>query len=335
MRGLSPAQRIALQEQSLVVLGRLAEGGVASVWLVGRQDEPEVRYALKTLRFPFDADDEIIGMFCDEIRMLRMLHHPHLAAYVAGSEDPDAPYLLMEYVRGCDLGVLLQETQRRGVRWPVEAAVWVGAQTLSALHYLHQPAASEGRRSAVVHRDLSPPNLIVSVEGHTKLVDLGIAVSEMILRQTAWDSLRGRWAYLSPEAVSGQPVEPRSDLFSWGLVMWEMLMGRRLFAGMSPERILACLPVLQMPPLVGVDAPWREALEPILARVLEPILAQRAESAEKVLVDLEPWSKQAQAGKVFLEKWATQIESERRMDSAVDGANREGLSCGECGGWSE
>lgn len=319
MRGLSVVQRRVLQERFWVALRSLAEGGVASVWLVGSQDDPSVRYALKTLRFPFDADDEIIAMFCDEIRMMQRLQHPHLASYVAGCEDPAAPYLLMEYVQGCDLGVLLQETQQRGVRWPAQAAVCVGIQVLRALCYLHQAEVSEGKKISVVHRDLSPPNLLVSTAGWVKVADLGIAVSDVILRQTAWDSLRGRFAYLSPEAACGRPVEPRSDLFSWGLVMWEMLMGRRLFAGMSPEQILERLPVLQMPPMVGVDSPWREAVEPILVRVLEPDLAARAESAEVVLGELEPLAQQAQEeGEAFLRTWVAQRERERGADVAVD-----------------
>ncbi|MCB9641034.1 MAG: serine/threonine protein kinase [Myxococcales bacterium] len=315
---LSPVQRWVLQERQLQPQAHLAEGGVAAVLLVSSLREPASLYALKTLRFPFDADDEIAEMFCDEIRLLRRIRHPQIVKFVEGYEDLSRAYLLMEYVRGCDLGELLRWSRERAQLWPAEAVVCVAIQLLRALAYLHQMKDAEGSRISVIHRDLSPPNILLSTTGEVKLTDFGIAVSEVILRQTAWESLRGRFAYLSPEVASGMRVEARSDLFSWGLIVWELFMGRRLLAGMSPERVLEILPVLQVPPLEGVSSPWRERFEWILGRVLEPVLERRAGSAEEVLAWMEPWWEQVCESKAWLGDCATKVEMERKTDVALD-----------------
>jgi serine/threonine protein kinase len=215
-----------------LLLERVAVGGMAEVWLAKRVEGEGVSelLAVKRILPNLSADGEFIKMFVDEARIAGQLQHPGIVPMQELGRIGQTFYIAMEYVWGRDLLQILRTVKQEGQKIPFAAATYVAARVCEALHYAHVKVDKHGKPLELVHRDVSPQNVIVSFDGKVKLIDFGIAKAASRTTKTQAGTLKGKVGYMSPEQVRGLPVDGRSDLFAVGTLLYEMLTVRPLFA---------------------------------------------------------------------------------------------------------
>ena len=235
----------------------LARGGMAEVYLARRRVAGvEKRVVIKRIRQERARDPRFLAMFVREARVSMALAHQNIVPTFDFGRADDALFLAMEHVEGRDLGVALALSCERGAPPAPLLAAFIAAECCRALDYAHGRRGPEGTPLGVVHRDLAPKNVLLSWNGEVKLADFGVAA----LVGDADGVMRGTPAYMAPEQAHGQTVDPRSDLFALGLVLWEMLAGRRCRDGADLAAVLAqaraatvaALPAATPPALVAV-----------------------------------------------------------------------------------
>ncbi|MEZ4253299.1 MAG: protein kinase [Polyangiales bacterium] len=233
-------------------LFKLAAGGMAEVWVArqrggGRFQRP---VALKRMLPHLREDEGFVAMFLDEGTLAGAISHPNVVAtYDVGVDDENRPYLVMELVVGVSLSQMLRAS--RG-EVPLALGIEVLAQACEGLHAAHVARSPTGKLLEIVHRDVSPQNILVGEDGRVRIGDFGVARALERLTQTTTGEVKGKASYFSPEqARANVPLDARSDVFSMGIVAWEVLAGRRLFGGMSPVSALA--QILSPEPIADVD----------------------------------------------------------------------------------
>ncbi|BDG01979.1 serine/threonine-protein kinase [Anaeromyxobacter oryzae] len=221
-----------------VLLDRIAVGGMAEVYVAaGRDDPPGKLYALKRILPTLAEDEGFITMFLDEARLVVQLEHPAIVPIHELGKHGDGYYIAMDYVPGKDLRALLDRCRARKEPLPVPLAAAVTARVADALDHAHRTRDAHGEPLRVVHRDVSPANVLLGFDGSVRIIDFGIA--QAAIRTRRQDTvLRGKFGYMSPEMVRGLPVDRRSDVFALGAVLHEMLTGERLFTGSSELAVL-------------------------------------------------------------------------------------------------
>ncbi|HEV2843927.1 MAG TPA: serine/threonine-protein kinase, partial [Thermoanaerobaculia bacterium] len=222
------------------LLDRIAVGGMAEVWKARRRGVEgfQKTVAIKKILPHMTDNSEFVGMFIDEAKLAAQLSHPNIVhIYDLGKIGRDY-YIAMEYVEGKDLRSLLNSARRRGLGLPLGLALLIAARVASALDYAHRKRDYENVEMGLVHRDVSPQNVLLTFEGDVKLCDFGIAKAVSKASHTLVGALKGKLQYMSPEQAWGRPVDARSDLFSLGAVLFEMLTGERLFPGDSEMSVL-------------------------------------------------------------------------------------------------
>jgi serine/threonine protein kinase len=215
------------------LLDKIAAGGMAEVWKARMRGVEgfQKTVAIKKILPHMTDNSEFVGMFIDEAKLAAQLSHPNIVhIYDLGKIGRDY-YIAMEYVEGKDLRSLMNAGRRKGVRMPLALALFIAARLASALDYAHRKRDFDEREMGLVHRDVSPQNVLLSLEGDVKLCDFGIAKAVSKAGQTQMGALKGKLQYMSPEQAWGRPIDARSDLFSLGAVLYEMLTGERLFTG--------------------------------------------------------------------------------------------------------
>ena len=213
---------------------RLARGGMAEVFLA-RQSGPEGfqrTVAVKRI-LPHLADSrDFVGMFQDEARLAAHLSHPNIVHIYDFGKVEEHFFIAMEYVDGIHAGVLIKHAESEPM--PEVLVARIGADACAGLHYAHELRDADGRALHLVHRDVSPPNLLVSYDGSVKLVDFGIAKAVSSIEQTRPGVVKGKFAYMSPEQTIGQKLDGRSDVFSLAVLLWELLAGRVMVPRLDP-----------------------------------------------------------------------------------------------------
>ncbi|HEY1099549.1 MAG TPA: serine/threonine-protein kinase, partial [Myxococcota bacterium] len=221
-----------------VLLGRLGAGGMGKIYLAHQPGPAGIEKLLvvKRLHSHLTTDPVLVASFLDEARLSMALNHPNIVhTYDVG--DLDGRYfMVMEYIEGQNLGVILRMAKRSG-DYP-KSSTWAGIflSVLDGLHAAHTAHDARGRPLQIIHRDVSPQNVLITYDGQTKLVDFGIAKAAMRVSETDAGTLKGKYAYMSPEQVRGDVLDARSDVFAAGIVLWEMLAGRRLYKADSIVR---------------------------------------------------------------------------------------------------
>ncbi|MBN2197135.1 MAG: serine/threonine protein kinase [Polyangiaceae bacterium] len=268
LSGVPPANRLGPYE-----LGeRLGNGGMAEVY-VGRRAGPhgfQKRFAIKRILPQLAVDSRFVEMFCDEARICAALTHPNIVQVVDFGEHDGELFMAMEFVDGVSLARLLRAVAARSNRFPLGAALAITSEVLRGLRFAHEARDERGRPLNIVHRDVSPGNILIGRGGEVKLTDFGIVLSAFVDRRTYPGELKGKMGYMSPEQVIGEELDARSDLFTLGIVLAEMLLARPLFPGKNELDMLtrmyeADLRVLDR---YGGDLP------PPLTAVLRTVLAR-------------------------------------------------------------
>jgi serine/threonine protein kinase len=264
------------------LLRKLGAGGMAEVHLAAMREAAgnERRVAIKFVRPDYAQFPELGELFAAEAQLASRLSHPNIVKVLDFDSDLQArPFLVMEYVSGVDLSIALQYAEPL----PIAVAAFVVAEALRGLAYAHDLPAELGLRG-LVHRDISPQNLLLSWDGEVKIADFGI--SKALLRSSVSGGAVGKPGYMSPEQVRGDRLDPRSDLFSLGVILWEMLAGCRLFGRGRSKEILGQITAGNVPPPSQVHSEVPEDLERVVMKLLEIELPQRYACADEALQEL-------------------------------------------------
>ena len=270
---------------------RLAVGGMADIWLgqeFGRRGY-ERTVVVKTIRDDLVDEEDLIPMLIEEARIAACLRHDHIVELYEVGETDGTHFLAMEFVFGRDLRQIRERCAERGERVPFHHAVAIVADVLDALYYAHNHATYEGRPLRVIHRDVSPQNIIIGFDGSVKLLDFGIAKAAAQLSRTRAGVLKGKYAYMSPEQVDFKDLDQRADVFSTGVVLWEMLTQQRLFYRTSEYETVKAVVACNVPFARFVDPliPW--TLGMICARALRRTPRWRYADAQRMSRALRRW----------------------------------------------
>ncbi|HOX43503.1 MAG TPA: protein kinase [Myxococcota bacterium] len=223
-----------------VLLRRIAIGGMAEVFRAKAfgAEGFEKLVAIKRMLPHLSADHQFVSMFINEAKLAASLSHANIVQiYDFGCID-NLYYLSMEYVRGKDVADIIRALRERGLSAPIEMACYVMIQSLHGLGYAHSRTDGQGQPISLVHRDMSPHNLIVSHEGEVKILDFGIAKAKSSTVQTTGGVLKGKYSYMSPEQAHGMKVDSRTDLFSLGICFYELLTLTKMFHGQNDLSVL-------------------------------------------------------------------------------------------------
>lgn len=276
---------------------RLAAGGMAEVWRADAVFEDGERHpvAIKRVLPTLAAQELYRSMFEDEARLGMSLSHPNIVR-VYDARDVGGTYLMiMELVDGISLKGLLARAHRRNAAMPVATALHIALQLAKALEYAHTATDAEGRHLGVIHRDVSPHNLLLGRGGEVKLADFGLADASVHQTHLGDGMLGGKLGYLAPEIVRARPTTHSVDLFALGIVLWEMLCGRRLFHGETDGDTVRAVGRCDVPPARAFNRGVSDRVERFLREILAPRPEERTPSAaravgrlEELIADVDP-----------------------------------------------
>ncbi len=262
------------------LLHRIASGGMATVYL-GRVRGIagfERLLAIKCCHPHLRHDKDFAAMFLDEARLAARIHHPNVVGTLDVGED-DSLYLVMEYIEGDRLGELVRVAGESSTKIPVDLALRIMIDALTGLHAAHELVDGAGAPLNLVHRDVSPQNILVGLDGVTRITDFGIAKAEQRATVTREGQIKGKVSYMAPEQLNGGEVDRRADVFTAGVVLWETLTGSRLFRTPSDAATMYLVLHGDIPRPSEHNAEVTPEIEAVVAKALERSPAQRYASA--------------------------------------------------------
>jgi serine/threonine protein kinase len=299
------------------VIKRLEAGGMAEVYLgeaVSVQGFKK-KVAIKRVLPHLAQNESFIEMFLDEARLSARLNHTNIVSVFDISKREDTYFLIMEFIDGVNLKRVMESLTKRGQRMRLGEAVHLCIEACRGLSYAHDLTDENGKPLGIVHRDISPPNIMVTRRGEVKLADFGLAKASTQIQTTDPGVVKGKFSYLSPEAANGLEVDARADIFALGIVLWEMLAGKRLFWGENDYATVKLIQKANIPRLAPLNREVDENFEEVLARALARDPRARYQTARE-----------------FGEALSDYIFSHRLMVSAYDLANMVESVTGEDGG---
>ncbi|HEY0882226.1 MAG TPA: serine/threonine-protein kinase, partial [Archangium sp.] len=249
---------------------KLAVGGMGEVWLA-RQKGPvgfEKLVVVKTLLQHLREDQEFVNMFFDEARIAAVLNHPNIAQIYDLGEDKGEYFIAMEYVHGLSLRDVVVAALEKGNGMPIALKCRVIADAAAALDFAHATKTPSGQPLDLIHRDVSPQNILVGFNGAVKLIDFGVAKAANKLVRTATGIIKGKYAYMSPEQAYGKQLDGRSDVFGLGTVFWEILCTERLFKRDNETETLQAVVGAEIHPPSMLDRTVPKTLDPIVLKAL-------------------------------------------------------------------
>lgn len=309
------------------LLLRIGRGGMATVWVAREHTEKaeaQRLVAVKAILADLAGDPEFVKMFLDEGRLVQSIRHPNVVDVYEVGEHDGVMYMTMEWVEGDSLhSVIAEAGKRRPI--PPEMAVRIIADAAAGLNAAHEAKGEDGKVLGVVHRDVSPHNILLGTDGAIKLVDFGVAKAMGRLSEaTSAGQLKGKFGYMSPEQAMAKPIDRRSDVFSLGIVLFELTTGRRLFRGEHDAETLHLVVSGQIPDPSKIDEKYPKKLERIVLKALERDIERRYQTAEELQKDLEGYLKEERilvprAGIAALLKrvMGTRIEQRRKAVRAA------------------
>ena len=251
---------------------------------------------LKKILPEYAASPKFVRLFLDEAKLAAGFDHPHIAhVYDMGTVDGNY-FFTMEFVHGQDVRNLLRRTDRLKQKFPIEHAVQVARNVAAALHYAHERRRPDGTLLDIVHRDVSPSNVVISYDGGVKLLDFGVAKAASSSVKTRTGTLKGKIGYMSPEQARGGAIDRRCDIFSLGIVLWEMVATRRLYKAENDLATLQRIITADPPPLGEVRPDCPPELARIAARALAREPGERYPTAEEMQLDLEEFARENRLG---------------------------------------
>ena len=287
-RGRSPV-KLPQTFGPYTLLDRVAIGGMAEVCRAKRSGVEgfEKIVAVKRILPHLSENKEFVDMFIDEAKMVAGLTHPNIVQIYDLGRIERAYYIAMEYVHGRDLRTILKRARERGMRLPLDLSLLVIGRVCAALDHAHKKRDEAGRAMNIVHRDVSPQNILISFEGEVKLTDFGIAKAATKARSTDTGTLRGKLLYMSPEQAWGKPMDRRSDLFSLGLVFYEMITDQKPFMGGSESNVLEMVRECRIAAPTTLNPRIPDRLERVAMKALDRDPENRYQDAGEMSKDLD------------------------------------------------
>ena len=279
---------MAQQQQRYKVIEKIASGGMAEVFraesagLEGFKKTVAIKRVLPHL----SEKKQFIGMFLDEARVSAQLGHSNCVQVFDIGVGDNTYFIVMEYVDGADLKAILEYLRQTNRQMPPELACLICVKVCEGLAYAHELRDAEGRPMNIVHRDMSPPNVLVTRHGEVKIVDFGLAKANSQLERSEPGIIKGKFSYLSPEAAQGKTVDQRTDIFAVGIILWELLAGRRLFLGETDLETVRQVQRAEVPPVRQFNAQVTPELERVVARGLAGDPSRRYQTAREFAHDL-------------------------------------------------
>lgn len=271
------------------LVDRLAVGGMAEIFLARQLGVEgfEKPVVLKRIRPELGRKPSFVTMFLNEARLSAQLSHPNVAQIYDLGRHEDSYFIAMEYVFGRDMRRVIPKAESQGIPFPLVYATKIASQICEGLYYAHQRTDAYGNPLGIVHRDITPENIVVSFDGTVKILDFGIAKAANTVEQTRAGEIKGKLSYMSPEQCTGRPLDHRSDLFSLGVVLYEWITGFKLFTGESDVAVLKAITDgrIYRPSYFKSDIP--EPIEEILMRALEKDPERRYQTAWEMQADLD------------------------------------------------
>jgi serine/threonine-protein kinase len=245
--------------------------------------------AIKRVLPALSGKKRFIAMFLDEARLSAHLTHSNVAQVFDIGVGDNAYFIVMEYVDGADLKAVLDYVRKSGRTLSPEHVAYIAAKICEGLAYAHEREGSDGQPLHIIHRDVSPPNVLITKHGEVKIVDFGLAKATSQLEKSEAGMVKGKFGYLSPEAAEGLAIDHRTDLFAVGILLWEMLAGRRLFVGETDFETVKQVRDAQVPDLRRINPNVPDELDRIIRRSLAKDPAARYASARDLGKDLTAW----------------------------------------------
>jgi eukaryotic-like serine/threonine-protein kinase len=273
---------------------RIGRGGMATVWVArerAKDPKDDRLVAVKAMLIELADETEFVTMFLDEVRLVRAIKHPNIVEIYDVGDADGVMWMSMEWVEGESLHTVIAEAgKRRAI--PSELAVKIIADAALGLHAAHELRDLDGSLRGVVHRDVSPHNILIGTNGLVKLVDFGVAKAVgRISEATRAGQLKGKFGYMSPEQALGKSVDRRSDIFSLGIVLFELTTSRRLFRGEHDIDTLKLVIGGPIPRPSSIDPKYPPGLERIVLKALERNIDARYQTAQALAEDLRAYLK--------------------------------------------
>lgn len=279
---------MAQQQQRYRVVQRIAAGGMAEVFRAESAglEGFKKKVAIKRVLPHLSEKKQFIGMFLDEARLSAHLSHSNCVQVFDIGVGDNTYFIVMEYVDGADLKATIEYTRKHYRTFPVEEAVAICVKICEGLAYAHELKDDNGEPLNIVHRDMSPPNVLITRYGEVKIVDFGLAKANSQLEQSEPGIIKGKFSYLSPEAALGHSVDARTDVFAVGIILWEMLAGRRLFLGETDLETVRQVQAAKIPSIRELNPDVPPELEQVLLASLARDPAVRYQTARDLGRDL-------------------------------------------------
>jgi serine/threonine-protein kinase len=277
------------------LIKKLATGGMAEIFLALHRSVAgfEKLIVIKRILPSLSADQSFITMFLAEARIAATLNHPNVVQIFDVGSVEDTYFIAMEFIHGEDLRAIVRAMRKQGLpEFPLEQALGIGLGMLAGLAYAHERKSFDGEPLRLVHRDISPQNIIVTFNGDVKVVDFGIAKSGAGGEDTKAGQLKGKVPYMSPEQCRAEPLDARSDIFSAAIILFELTTNRRLFRTPSEFQTLRLIVEGKYPLPTAVRSAYPVALEAIVMKALEKDRDQRYQSARQMMEDLEHFARE-------------------------------------------
>ena len=266
------------------LIGEIATGGMATVFLarLGGVGGFQRFVAIKRLHPHLANEQEFVEMFLDEARLAALIHHPHVVPILEVGVSDSGYYIVMEYVEGDTLSKIVARSMSGGKMVPRHILMRIILDMLTGLHAAHELADERGALLGLVHRDVSPQNVLVGVDGSTRITDFGVARATARLTSTGSGKLKGKLAYMAPEQTRGDELDRRTDLFAAGIICWEVLAGKRLFKAETEAATLNRILVEPVRPVSEINPEVPKLFDTILAKALDREASGRYQTASEM-----------------------------------------------------
>jgi len=304
------------------IVAELKSGGMANLYLGERQGPAGFsrHVAIKAVKGHLSSHADFVRMFLDEGRIAARIHHPNVVRIEELGQEQGLYYLVMEYVHGASMSEVLASLARKERRFTPEAAVAIVAAAAAGLHAAHETVDERGEPLHVIHRDVSPQNILMGALGEVKIIDFGIAKARDRLHVTdASGGLKGKLRYMAPEQLMRGEIDRRADIYALGVVLWEMLTMRRLFEGKSDAEVIRRIQQGQYPP-PGAFADCPHELDAVVMDALARDPADRPATAREFrqrLRNAVPGAASIEAGDLSALLWGTVGEQLDQRASAL------------------
>lgn len=254
-----------------LLLEKIAAGGMAEVYLAKSVGATGLNkfFAIKRILPQFSSNEEFVAMFKEEANVAINLNHGNVVSIFDFGIEKSQFYLVMDFVEGRNLRQIINELKKNNKSFSIDQALFMIKETAAGLDHAHRCTDTKtGRPLNITHRDMSPQNIMVSFEGEVKVIDFGIAKAETEQEETKAGTLKGKFGYMSPEQAEGLPIDPRTDVFALGIVLWELLANDRLFTGSNEATILRKVRDCQIPSIRKINPTIPFELERIVMKAL-------------------------------------------------------------------